>query len=126
MTEKNPRTVYEDIQEQLDRYYRQHPGRKTKEEVIETIRKSRDRYFFQPIPGWWRTGSYEWTLRVYTRGITHELIRMIRVSDDPDPIRIIIRAVNALEDLWEDSDGKKTATFLYYNLNGMKAVLDIL
>lgn len=108
----------------MDGYYRNGKRRMTKEEAIQIIRENRERYLFKPGLSW---GERYRKQRVYARGLSWDLIQIIRKSPDDDPIRIIKEFQFMMEDVMlESNNEERVLDFCRITIEAVDDILEIL
>jgi hypothetical protein len=108
----------------MDGYYRNGKRRMTKEEAIQIIRENRERYLFKPGLSW---GERHRKQRVYARGLSWDLIQIIRKSPDDDPIRIIKEFQFMMEDVMlESNNEERVLDFCRITIEAVDDILEIL
>jgi hypothetical protein len=96
----------------------------TKEEAIQIIRENRERYLFKPGLSW---GERHRKQRVYARGLSWDLIQIIRKSPDDDPIRIIKEFQFMMEDVMlESNNEERVLDFCRITIEAVDDILEIL
>lgn len=107
----------------MDGYYRNGKRRMTKEEAIQIIRENRERYLFKPGLSW---GERHRKQRVYARGLSWDLIQIIRKSPDDDPIRIIKEFQFMMDDVMRESSSEGVWDYCRITIEAIDDILEIL
>lgn len=110
-----------DIDASVARHYKSGKRRLTKDQAIRVIRRVREKQLFAPGRFW---SEHERKLRVYTRGLTYELIRCILASQEEDPVRIIYTFVHLMNDILEETESLDTIYFTDYMIEAAEYILE--
>lgn len=95
--------------DELTRRYHEHTGKyPSKDEAIRAIRFGKHAYLIKPRLNW---GKHAFKFRCYERFLCDELVRRIRESSDPDPIRIIYAFKDFMDDMVTLSESNITWEF---------------
>lgn len=95
----------------------------TKEQAIYKINTNRERYLFKPGRTW---GRRQRDQRIYTRGFSFDIIRMLKESPKEDPVEILIDFQYQMDDLIATSENRRTWEFAGYMYSAASDILDMI
>jgi hypothetical protein len=107
----------------VNAYYKAGYRRLTKDEAVDIIRAEREKYLFKPGLSW---GARHRKQRVYARGLSWDLIRIIRDSPEEDPIKIVNAYIYEMDDIMRESSSDGVIDFCQIAIEAASDILEIL
>lgn len=95
----------------------------SKNEVIRLLRIEK-KWHLKPADKTMKANSFKF--RCYSRFVVDELVRLIRSSEEEDPIRIIYQFMDFMDDMVTYSDNKTTWVFAGVMRDAARDILDLI